>query len=330
MDVQAYMAERKIRVDEAIDARFSASTQPNSTFLRLDSDGLTPGEPGQGAGSDALGEVPESLRGAMRHLLFPGGKRLRPVFAMAAAEAVGGPAEAALPLAVAVELVHTYSLIHDDLPCMDDDDERRGRPTVHKAFDEATAVLAGDGLLTEAFFVLSEPSAQRGAGPQETGDDPALRLDAIGLLAAAAGAWGLVGGQVDDLSFEAGQGAADASGENASGTDSTRLASIHARKTAALFQAAIVGGAILGRANPAEREALTAFGYEVGIAFQIADDLLDADSDEAASILRIQGVEDAQASAEGLLDKALGRIEGWGERAEPLRALARFAVRRTR
>jgi len=284
------MAERLPRIEAEIEARFT------------------------GAASDAAG-WPESLTGAMRHLLFPGGKRLRPVFALAAAEAVGGPAEAALPLAVAVELIHTYSLVHDDLPCMDDDDERRGRPTVHVAYDEATAVLAGDALLTEAFAALAEGALATGQG--ERG------LLVAAELARAAGAAGLVGGQVDDLLFEAEQ-------TTSGGTDHARLASIHARKTAALFGAAIVGGATLGGANDDERATLAAFARDVGIAFQIADDLLDADSEEAASILRLQGLDDAKRGAEALLDRALARIEGWGERAEPLRRLARFAVRRDR
>jgi len=291
MDVGAYMAERILLVDTAIEERFAVSE-----------------------------DWPVALRGAMRHLLFPGGKRLRPIFSMAAAESVGSRPERALPMCVAVELVHTYSLVHDDLPCMDDDDERRGRPTVHIAFDEATAVLAGDALLTEAFAVLSD------------GIDSALaaqeRILAVGCLARAAGASGLVGGQVDDLGFEAGVASPH---ENANpGTDAERLASIHARKTAALFEAAIVGGATLGSGSASERAALGAFGQDVGTAFQIADDVLDAGKDEAASILRLQGIDDAKAGAEMLLARALERIESWGERAEPLRELARFAVRRNR
>ena len=253
---------------------------------------------------------------------------------MAAAEAVGSLPESALPIGVAVELIHTYSLVHDDLPCMDDDDERRGRPTVHVAYDEATAVLAGDALLTEAFAVLAE-DVDSAIGAQE-------RILAVGCLAKAAGAAGLVGGQVDDLTFEArlssnptasanaAESAGSDSGNDESGTDAARLASIHTRKTAALFQAAIVGGAILGSANASERETLGAFGSDVGTAFQIVDDVLDADTDEAASILRLQGVEDATAGAEALLARALSRIGSWGERAEPLRELARFAVRRKR
>ena len=290
MDVEAYMAERIPLIDAAIDARFERSA----------------------------GRVPEALRGAMRHLLFPGGKRLRPVFALAAAEAVGGQPEAALPLAVAVELIHTYSLVHDDLPCMDDDDLRRGRPTVHVAYDEATAVLAGDALQSEAFAVLAEAAMV----------EPARLLFVVGRLARAIGAEGLVGGQQDDLAFEAETSAGGPVGRL--GGDHLRLASIHERKTAALFQAAIVGGAVLGGANHEACERLEVFGRDVGIAFQIADDLLDANSDEAASILRLQGIEDARSGALGLVERALGEIDGWGERALPLRELARFAVRRSR
>ena len=291
MDVAAYMAERIPLIDRAIETRL---------------DGLA-------SGDDA---IPASLSGAMRHLLFPGGKRLRPVMALAAAEAVGGPAEVALPLGVAVELVHTYSLIHDDLPCMDDDDFRRGRPTVHKAFDEATAVLAGDALLTEAFAVLAE-----GAVPA----DAQRRIEVVSLLSRSSGALGLVGGQVDDLAFEAEGDASEASGPRAA-----FLASIHARKTAALFRASIEGGARLAGADAGRCEVLAYFSRDVGIGFQIADDLLDAESGEAASILRLQGIDDAKHGAEALLDRALEQIEGWGEAAEPLRALARFAIRRER
>jgi geranylgeranyl diphosphate synthase type II len=288
MDVHAYMAERIPLIDAGIEARFSASAA-----------------------------MPSRLHEAMRHLLFPGGKRLRPIFSLAAAEAVGGSSAAAMPIAVAVELVHIYSLIHDDLPCMDDDAMRRGRPTVHIAFDEATAVLAGDALLTEAFSALTTPAPSPA--------DPAAIVFAVRTLAEAAGARGLVGGQADDLLFSSDTEMAADSSET---TDPLRLASIHARKTAALFAASIVGGAALSGADESQCASLDAFAMDVGIAFQIADDLLDQDSEEAASILRLQSVEDAKQAAEGLLDCALGRIECFCERAEPLRELARFAVRR--
>ncbi|MDE0884533.1 MAG: polyprenyl synthetase family protein [Myxococcota bacterium] len=275
MDAQAWLAERTPAVNAALEAWLP--------------------------GADV---APCALHAAMRHLVFPGGKRLRPALALAAAEAVGGPAEAALPMATAVELVHIYSLIHDDLPCMDDDELRRGRPTVHVAFGEATAVLAGDALQSLAFEVLlsvAEPG-------------PAAR--AARDLAEAIGAAGLVGGQADDL------------GPDPAGLGVEHILSIHARKTAALIRVAILGGARLAGANDSRLAELAAFGREVGVAFQIADDCLDAEDEDACSLLAVEGIEASRERAEKLLDSALARLEGAGEGAEPLRALARFAVRR--
>jgi geranylgeranyl diphosphate synthase type II len=252
--------------------------------------------------------APEALHAAMRHVLFPGGKRLRPGLAMAAAEAVGASPEVALPMAVAVELVHTYSLIHDDLPCMDDDAVRRGRPSVHVAFDEATAVLAGDALLTAAFGALA-----RGPGRA----DVAHRLAAAGDLAAAAGSQGLVGGQADDLCFDAGE------------TDLARIEAVHARKSGALIAVSIVGGARLAGADAATLERLERSGEAAGVAFQIADDLLDAGEDDPCSVVRALGLEAARERAETLLVVALAELDGLDERAEPLRGLLRYAVRRS-
>ena len=289
MDVAAYLAERGALVDAYLDGALPKASEP-----------------------------PERLHTAMRHLLFPGGKRLRPALAIAAAEAAGAPPERALPLAAAVELVHTYSLVHDDLPCMDDDDERRGRPTVHVAFGEAVAVLAGDALLAAAFETLA-----RGAGEAP----PEARLRAAGELAIAAGSRALVGGQVDDLAFDL--ATADVAG----------VESIHRRKSAALIAASIVGGAGLGGASAALLEQLSAFGLAVGVAFQIADDLLDESQDGAdaagaaaagCSLVPLVGAHAARARAEALLEGALRSLEHLGERAEPLRELARFAVRRDR
>jgi geranylgeranyl pyrophosphate synthase len=244
----------------------------------------------------------------MRHLLLPGGKRLRPALALAACEAVGSAPERALPLAAAVELVHTYSLVHDDLPCMDDDAERRGRPTVHVAFGEALAVLAGDALLARAFEVL----ARAGEGvPAEA------RLAALAELAEAAGSAALVGGQAGDLAFPRDGGAA-------------AVERIHERKTAALFAAAAAGGARLGGAAPARVASLRRFGLELGVAFQIADDLLDRDDDEGCSLVRALGAEPARARAQQRLERALAELEDLGERGEPLRELARYAVLRDR
>jgi geranylgeranyl pyrophosphate synthase len=281
VDVRAYLLERQPLVDAALDAALPAVDAP-----------------------------PARLHAAMRHLLFPGGKRLRPALALAAAEAVGSPPEAALPNAVAVELIHAYSLVHDDLPCMDDDSERRGRPTVHVAFDESTAVLAGDALQAAAFTALAE----LGAGAN---DDAARRLAALADLAHAAGSLQLVGGQVDDLAFDADD------------TDCTRIESVHARKSAALIAVSIVGGARLAGADAPTLARLRAFGTRVGVAFQIADDVLDAGEADACSMVRAIGVEAARDRAEGLLASALGEVEALGERAEPLRALARYAVWRS-
>jgi geranylgeranyl pyrophosphate synthase len=258
-------------------------------------------EPFLEAALPGASEAPARLHAAMRHLLFPGGKRLRPGFCFAGCEAAGGAPERALPAAAAVELVHTYSLVHDDLPCMDDDATRRGRPTVHVAHGEALAVLAGDALLALAFEVLAK------------GGD----AGAVAELARAAGSRELVGGQADDLAFPA-AGVADAAAVEA----------VHRRKSAALIAAATSLGARAGGADAALQARLLSFGREVGLAFQIADDLLDADDDDACSLVRALGGPAARARAEALLEGALARIADLGARAEPLRQLARFAVRR--
>jgi geranylgeranyl pyrophosphate synthase len=265
---------------------------------------LPPFEAALEASLPAPSEVPEALLGAMRHLLFPSGKRLRPALALAAASAVGAESERAVPMAIAVELIHTYSLIHDDLPCMDDDAVRRGRPTVHVAYDEATALLAGDALLTAAFGVLAAAKV-----------DPVRQVGALRELASAAGAAGLVGGQIDDLA--------------ATAREQTTVESVHARKSAALIAASIAGGACLGGAAEDMLDALRRFGTKLGVAFQIADDLLDADEEDHCSLVAVLGADAAHARAELLLEEALAALPLTGERAEPLRALARYAVRRS-
>jgi geranylgeranyl diphosphate synthase type II len=279
VDVRAYLLERTPLIEESLDAAIPPA-----------------------------GELPAELHAAMRHLLFPGGKRLRPALAMAAAEAVGGSGKCALPVAAAVELIHTYSLVHDDLPCMDDDAERRGRPTVHVAFGESTALLAGDALQAAAFEVL---------GRLRDGGAPERYLAAVRDLAEAAGSRHLVGGQVDDLSFDP----AD--------TRAERVESVHARKSAALIAASIVGGARLAGADESTLARLRRFGERVGVAFQIADDLADEADGDSCSMLRAVGGEAARARADALLQAALQEIEDFGERAEPLRALARYAVWRS-
>lgn len=280
MDASAYWKERVPLLDAALEA-------------------VLPG----------VGEAPERLHAAMRHLLFPGGKRLRPVLAMAGAEAVGGPPEHALPAAVAVELIHTYSLVHDDLPCMDDDDERRGIPTVHRAFDESTAVLAGDALQSAAFEALLTSSPELPLTAEQ-------RLAAAREITRATGSLGLVGGQVDDLAFEPKR------------ADVQSVESIHARKTAALIGASVTSGAILAGATGPVIEDLRNYGLRVGAVFQISDDLLDADRGEECSLLRVYTPDQARARAEELLDEALGLIEGFGEAAQPLRTLAVFVLSR--
>ena len=203
---------------------------------------------------------PARLHAAMRYSLEAGGKRLRPVMVLAAADLCAAPPDAALPAAAAVECLHTYSLIHDDLPCMDNDDLRRGRPTAHRAFDEATALLAGDALLTHAFALLATAYADR----------PALAAALVRELADAAGSARLIGGQMADLLAEK---QADATAAD--------LDFIHLNKTAAMIEASLVLGALVGGAAPARVEALRTAGRHLGLAFQIVDDVLDATADSA-------------------------------------------------
>jgi geranylgeranyl diphosphate synthase type II len=215
------------------------------------------------------GEAP-LLADAMRYSLQAGGKRIRPVLCMMAAEAVGADAGTALPCAVALEYIHTYSLIHDDLPAMDDDDLRRGKPTCHVVYGEGQAILAGDGLLTEAFTSLAA----------DPGLPPSRRVDALRVLGEAAGWLGMVGGQSLDLEGEA----STRSGEPIS---LARLQVIHRLKTGALLRASLELGAIAGNASPGQRQTLRAAGEALGLAFQIKDDLLDATSTEAAMGKRV-------------------------------------------
>jgi geranylgeranyl diphosphate synthase type II len=211
-------------------------------------------------------DCPAPVAEAMRYSLTAGGKRLRPVLCLASAEAVGGSTAAVLPAACAIELIHTYSLVHDDLPAMDDDSMRRGRPTLHVVAGEGMAILAGDGLLTEAFHVL--------AGLQ---GDPARVLRAIRLIAGAAGPIGMVGGQAIDLACVT----PDPQGRTAPPLDGAGLAAMHAKKTGALIRASAVAGAILGGGAEAQIAAIDAAATEFGLAFQIVDDILDVEGDAA-------------------------------------------------
>jgi geranylgeranyl diphosphate synthase type II len=239
-------------------------------------------------------EPPVTLHQAMRYAVFSGGKRLRPALAFAAAEAVGGEPDRVMPVAAAVELVHAYSLVHDDLPAMDDDQERRGRPTVHVRYGEATAILVGDALLAEAFAGL----AGQGAPP-----------DVLARLARAAGSRALVGGQADDLAFGAGRPELDA------------ILSVHARKTAELFRFAVWGAARLLGSAPSVLDLLERFGRHYGMAFQLLDDLLDADPTEC-SILRVLSADEARVRMQQEVSAAVAALEPLGEAAGTLRGLA--------
>jgi geranylgeranyl diphosphate synthase type II len=258
----------------------------------------------------------------MRYSLLAGGKRVRPVLAIASCEAVGGKLEAAMGLACAVEMIHTYSLIHDDLPCMDDDDFRRGRPTNHKVYGEAIATLAGDALLTDAFMVLAHMTP--GSVARE------VVLDTIAELAQAAGSAGMVGGQAIDLL-----------GEGKSKTIE-ELEELHGKKTGALFLASVRGGARLGGAMPAQIESLDAYARALGLAFQVVDDLLDVQSSPEemgkrtqkdsergkATYPSILGIERSQDMARELERRAHRALDNFGASAEPLRHLATFVVER--
>jgi len=272
-------------------------------------------------GEDVL---PPRLHEAMRYSVFAGGKRLRPILIIAACEAVGGVPERVLHAACAMEMIHTYSLIHDDLPAMDDDDFRRGRPTNHKVFGEANAILAGDALLTEAFRLLADAEANRGL-------DPAVSLRVIETIARCAGSQGMVGGQVVDMESEG------------KPIDFATLQYIHTRKTGALFLAAIQAGAWLGGGNNGQVAALTRYGETAGLAFQIADDVLDivgnqeeigkdVGSDQArgkATYPALLGLSEARRRAGELRDLAIAALEPLGANAEPLRAIARYIVERS-
>jgi geranylgeranyl diphosphate synthase, type II len=258
---------------------------------------------------------------AMHYSLFVGGKRLRPILCLAAAEAVGGDAGEALPVACALEMIHTYSLIHDDLPAMDDDDLRRGQPTCHKQFDEATAILAGDGLLTEAFRTLA------GVAERYEGREKVL-LDVINLVASAAGFQGMVGGQMLDLLAEGRQ------------VTLKELETIHRHKTGALLTAAMRSGALIGGGNRVEVTSLTTYGEKFGLAFQITDDLLDVEGETAemgkaagmdekrqkATYPAVLGLEATREWARHLVAEAVAALEPFQAQAEPLRELARYLL----
>jgi farnesyl diphosphate synthase len=274
---------------------------------------------------DRVLAVPSGLEArvyeAMRYSALAPGKRLRAVMVLAGARLFGVAASSALQVAAAVEMVHAYSLIHDDLPGMDNSDLRRGRPTCHKRFDEATAILAGDGLLTMAFEVLADP---------DTHGDPAVRVELIASLAAAAGAAGMVGGQMIDLIAEK------------QPLDIGAITRLQRMKTGALIAFSCEAGALLAKAAPESRAALRGFAHDLGLAYQIADDLLDVEGSAAetgkpvgadaaagkATFVSILGVERARAQARVLVDQAAAHLDLFEQRADLLRQVAQFVVNR--
>jgi geranylgeranyl diphosphate synthase type II len=292
MTLKAYLAAQKAVIDAELDRLLPPASGPGARVVE-----------------------------AMRYSLLGGGKRLRPILCLAAAEAVGGSGPQVLPAACALEMIHTYSLIHDDLPAMDNDDLRRGRPTCHKQFDEATAILAGDGLLTAAFLVLA-------AGCQQYPDRMQTYGEVIHLIAAAAGHAGMVGGQMADLLAEGQPSSLE------------QVEAIHRLKTGALLTAAVRSGALLGGGSPEQVAALTRYGEKFGLIFQITDDLLDVEGDSAemgkptgmdavrqkATYPAVLGVAAARAQAQGLTAAALHDLAIFPAAADPLRELVQYLL----
>ena len=302
MDIKAYLKEKKALVDSFLDSYISSPFPP------------------------------KMLHDSMAYSLSAGGKRVRPVLCLAAYEACGGRAEDIVPQAAALEFIHTYSLIHDDLPAMDNDDLRRGKPTNHKVFGDAMAILAGDALLTEAFYLLSHPFAsleKRGNG----GFDPkasAQLLTVIHEVAFASGAKGMVGGQAQDLLSEN------------SDPDAMTLSYIHEHKTAALIAVSVRMGGILAGCSEELLEKLDRYGEDIGLAFQVIDDILDIEgetdvigkpkgSDEKKNKMtypRLYGIEESRKQAKQLINNAVDALSAFDEKAEPLRAIARYLYER--
>ena len=292
-DLQAYLAERRALVDTALERHLPSEAAPPLTIHR-----------------------------AMRYSVMAGGKRLRPILVIAGAEAVGGAATMVMPTACALEMIHTYSLIHDDLPAMDDDDYRRGRLTNHKVFGDAIAILAGDALLTLAFRLIADNA--------DLVSDPRVIRDVVAEIADAAGTVGMVGGQVVDIESEG------------KAISAETLEYIHRHKTAALIRASLRVGAHLAGGDAKAVAAITEAGSDLGLAFQIVDDILDvegsleelgktAGSDERkqkATYPGIHGREASRRQAKMLIDRAKERLGVFGQRSAPLLALADYVVER--
>jgi geranylgeranyl diphosphate synthase type II len=291
VDLQAFLSEKRAVVEDYLRAVFAT-----------------------------LSTSPDVLKDAMKHSLFSEGKRIRPILSLAVCEAKNGRAATVLPFACALEMIHTYSLIHDDLPSIDNDDLRRGKPTCHKVFGEAVALLAGDALLTEAFRVMTDPRLN-GNAPSE------VTKEVVYEIAYAAGAEGMIGGQVVDVLYD--------------GKEGTRniLDYIHRNKTAALIKAAVRVGALAGAAT--EKEQFTRYGESLGLAFQIGDDLLDAEGDEKLvgkklrkdvtkqTYIRHYGVTQSRKKLDELVSEAVQAIAFLGPDGDMLNKLAHFVGKRT-
>jgi geranylgeranyl diphosphate synthase type II len=292
-DLTAYAAERREWINSALDLCLPSEDEP-----------------------------PATLSKSIRYSIFCGGKRLRPMLALAGADVVGGDRNLAMPVACAVECIHTFSLIHDDLPAIDNDDLRRGRPTNHKVFGDAIAILAGDALLALSFELIASCAKSLPAGPV---------LEASRLISKASGTTGMVGGQIDDIG-----------NEGCANVGIAEVESVHRRKTGALLTASLVAGAVLFDPPAESISNLTTYGEYLGLAFQIADDLLDIQGDpsligkpvgsdlkhDKATYPKLLGIAESQRRAREAVSTAVAALTSFGSEADPLRALARYTVER--
>lgn len=293
-DLKSYLSEKKAIVDRALEIYIPEPEGPASDLIK-----------------------------AMKYSLFAGGKRLRPILCLAGTEAVGGTETDCLAVACALELIHTYSLIHDDLPMMDDDDLRRGKPTSHKVFGEAVALLAGDGLLTEAFNLMTRTDLTKDVAPQ-------VMLKVISLISRASGYNGMVGGQVVDIQSER------------KSLDFPLVEFIHTHKTGALITASVTSGAMLGRGDESQVRAITSYGRKIGLAFQVSDDILDIEGDsnimgkkvgadqEKGKITypSVLGLKKSKEIQSELVEEAIESLRIFDHAAEPLRRIALYIIER--
>ncbi|MFC1823674.1 polyprenyl synthetase family protein [Thermodesulfobacteriota bacterium] len=294
MELKAYLNQKRNRVEEMLIGLLLEPQEPSRDLFK-----------------------------AMQYSLFAGGKRLRPILCLAGSDAVGGDEGVVLPVACALELIHTYSLIHDDLPSMDDDDFRRGKPTNHKVFGEAPAILAGDGLLTEAFRLMASSDLKSRVKPE-------VLLDVIATIAEAAGHRGMVGGQAVDIQSEGRV------------VEPSVVEFIHTHKTGALIAASVTAGALLGGGEEQQLQAIGRYGRKIGLAFQIADDILNIEgdsqelgkavgSDHQKGKITYPGVFGLNASKQTqreLVDSAVNILAGFDHRADPLRQIASYIIER--